>query len=113
MKLLEYLLSDDGIENFSTNDVTSVTSVTLSAPAEPMPEPLSASESPERKSPQLVTEPESESKELALLGAERGYLTLDDMPELQRRLELAGWKVERHYDQLICWTPGRRKPRVQ
>lgn len=47
------------------------------------------------------------------LGAERGYLTVEDMPELQRRLELSGWKTERRGDQLVCWTPGQRKPRVQ
>lgn len=70
-------------------------------PPEPIPEP-------EDCGPEPV-----ESEELKPLGAERGFLTLDDMPELQRRLEFAGWKVERHFDQLVCWTPGRRKPRIQ
>lgn len=55
----------------------------------------------------------TESEELPLLGVERGYLTLDNLPELQKRLELSGWKVERRYDQLICWMSGHRKPRIQ
>jgi len=41
------------------------------------------------------------------LGAERGVLTLADMPELEHRLRLSGWKVERRDRQLICRT-GRR-----
>lgn len=46
-------------------------------------------------------------------GVRRGYLTLADMPGLQKQLELSGWNVDRRGDQLICWTRGRRKPRIQ
>ena len=56
---------------------------------------------------------ESAESEPEPLGAERGYLILDDMPELERRLRLSGWKTERRGNELICWTPGRRKPRIQ
>jgi hypothetical protein len=38
-------------------------------------------------------------------------LTIEDLPELERRLRLSGWKVERRGDELICWTG--KKPRIQ
>lgn len=47
------------------------------------------------------------------LGAKNGFLTIEDMPQLQRRLELSGWKVERRGDELICWSATRRKPKTQ
>lgn len=46
---------------------------------------------------------------------EHGYasLTVDDLPELEQRLRLSGWKVERRVDTLFCWSRSGRKPRVQ
>lgn len=54
-----------------------------------------------------------ESPVLEFLGAERGYLTLENLPELQRRLELSGWNTDRRGDQLVCWSKTGRKPRIQ
>jgi hypothetical protein len=48
--------------------------------------------------------------ETGLLGMERGFL-VQDMPELERRLRLSGWKVERVGNDLRCWTG--KKPRYQ
>jgi len=49
------------------------------------------------------------------LGAKRGVLTLADLPELERRLRLSGWKVDRvagkYGPELVCWTG--KKPRFQ
>lgn len=50
------------------------------------------------------------SGEVPLLGR-RMVLTIEDLPELERRLRLSGWKVERRGDELICWTG--KKPRIQ
>lgn len=36
-------------------------------------------------------------------------LTMKDVPDLERRLRLSGWKVERVGDELRCWSG--RKPR--
>ena len=47
------------------------------------------------------------------LGAKHGFLTIEDIPQLQRRLELSGWKVKRRGDELICWSATQRKPRIQ
>jgi hypothetical protein len=41
------------------------------------------------------------------LGAERGVMTIADLPELERRLRLSGWKVARRGNELIC-TSGRK-----
>lgn len=45
--------------------------------------------------------------------AARGFLTIEDIPDPQRRLEISGWKVERRGDELICWSAPQRKPRIQ
>lgn len=33
-------------------------------------------------------------------------LTIEDMPELENRLRLQGWKVKRHGNELICTSRG-------
>jgi hypothetical protein len=38
-------------------------------------------------------------------------MTVEDLPELEYRLRLSGWKVERRGEQLICRSG--RKARVQ
>jgi hypothetical protein len=40
------------------------------------------------------------------LGAQRGVLTVADLPELERRLRLSGWKVKRRGYELVCTSPG-------
>jgi hypothetical protein len=57
------------------------------------------------------TETPATGQELPPLAAERGYLTVADLPELERRMSLSGWKVERRGNELLCWTG--RKPRIQ
>lgn len=47
------------------------------------------------------------------LRARQGFMTLADLPELERRLRLSGWRVERRGDRLICRSQSGRKPRVQ
>lgn len=47
------------------------------------------------------------------LGARRSYMTLAELSELERRLRLSGWRVERWGDELICRSQSGRKPRVQ
>ena len=98
-KLLDYRLEVPGEsrkENFFRNNVTFVTSVT----AQPANHAGRVSEAVQPQEP-------------ASLDAERGYLTVGDMPELQRRLELSGWKAERRGNQLVCWSFVHRKPRIQ
>lgn len=43
----------------------------------------------------------------------RGFLTVVDIPELEKRLRLSGWNVERRGNELICWPKTQRKPRIQ
>jgi hypothetical protein len=40
--------------------------------------------------------------EVQPLGAERSVLTLADMPELEARLQLSGWRVTRKGNELVC-----------
>jgi hypothetical protein len=42
------------------------------------------------------------ASELPPLGAGRSVLTVADLPELERRLRLSGWKVSRRGNELIC-----------
>ena len=52
--------------------------------------------------------------ELSPLGRSNGrgelVLTLEDLPELERRLRLSGWRVERRRSELLCTS---RKAHVQ
>jgi hypothetical protein len=98
MKLLDYLLShpgEDEKENFSPNIVTSVTSVTTQ---------LYRANKPVESTP--VTDDWGPP-----LGRKnhRGdlVLTIEDIPDLERRLRLSGWKVRRIGNGLICRTGSR------
>jgi hypothetical protein len=53
--------------------------------------------------PESLPKPDAEE---AMLGAEQGVLTLDDLPELRRRLEAQGWKVVQRGSELFC-TPQK------
>ena len=52
-------------------------------------------------------------EELHSLEVERGYMTIDDLPELERRLRLSGWKVERIGNELRCWSKMKQRWRIQ
>lgn len=64
------------------------------------------------KSPVAPTGPAECDAELLPLGRKNDLgelvMTVDDLPELEHRLRLSGWKVERRGYQLICRT-GRAK----
>jgi hypothetical protein len=102
MKLLDYLLSHPVDEvgelrkqTFSPDIVTSVTSVPNQAVRLSKP----------------VDSPSATDSCGPLLGRknDRGemVLTIQDLPELERRLRLSGWKVRHERNELICST-GRR-----
>jgi hypothetical protein len=68
------------------------------------------SELSERSPIPLVGNAESEG-ELLPLGRKNGrgelVLTLADLPELERRLRLSGWRVQRRGNELICTSSQR------
>ena len=90
-------------------------SLTVVPEDEPQNNPVRLPETgPERpldSSSLKVSQSQRLGDETETLGFERGYLTVADMPELERRLRLSGWRVERIGNDLRCWTG--RKPRYQ
>lgn len=44
------------------------------------------------------------------LSAARSFLTIQDIPELEKVLQANGWKVARRGNELICWSKTQRKP---
>lgn len=110
-ELIEALERGDWKES-DHKSVTPATDISLPAPRDKPPTDVKAGgpPAPAAMPTDLIVHRAVDPWEPPLRGRlnHRGemVLTIQDLPELERRLRLSGWRVRRHGDELICTSPG-------